>query len=177
MFNNSIRLVGNHARILKKYSKPTTASAEKREPFILLDTDGKKTFEKEVYIFETLIDCALNAAMLGIINGKKSEVDNSSNYDATIFADILNKRRKDLERIYQHMVLSSYQDLDTDSRIKKAFGLHKEEEKKNDLEQFLSFLRGGLEIIDDYFHECETVENLCNKIIDYNNEYNIDNLD
>ena len=51
------------------------------------------------------------------------------------------------------------------------------EEKKNDLEQFLSYLRGGLEIIDDYFHECETIENLCNKIIDYNNEYNIENLD
>ena len=163
MFNNPIRLVGNHARILKKYSKPTSASAEKREPFILLDTDGKKTFEKDVYIFETLIDCALNAVMLGIINGKKSEVDNSSNYDATIFADILNKRRKDLERIYQHMVIS--------------FGLHKEEEKKNDLEQFLSFLRGGLEIIDEYFCECETMENLCDKIIDFNNKYSIEDLE
>lgn len=176
MFSSPIRLTGNHARILKKYSRPTSASAEKREPFILLDTDGKKTTEEEVYIFDTLIECALNATMLGIINNKKSQPDNSLNIDSTIFADILTKRNNDLERIFQHMVLSCYTELDIDSRIKKAFGLHKEEEKKSDLENFLSYLRGGLEIIDEYFKDCETLENLYNKLIDFNNDYSLDNL-
>ena len=110
----------------------------------------------------------MTAMMLGIIADKKEPEDSDKTIYATVFADILGKKRATLERIYQHMVLTKYTDLEIDERIKKAFGIIKEEDKN-----LKSYMRGGLLIIDNYFKDCKTIEDFCNKIIDFKNSYEI----
>ena len=119
MFSNPIRIYGNYSRIAKKYSKDN--SNEKAEPFVLIDVEGKKSIERKTYIFDTLLECFMTAMMLGIIADKKEPEDSDKTIYATVFADILGKKRSTLERIYQHMVLTKYIDLEIDERIKKAF--------------------------------------------------------
>ncbi len=171
MFSNPIRIYGNYSRIAKKYSKDN--SNEKAEPFVLIDVEGKKSIERKTYIFDTLLECFMTAMMLGIIADKKEPEDSDKTIYATVFADILGKKRATLERIYQHMVLTKYTDLEIDERIKKAFGIIKEEDKKEELENLKSYMRGGLLIIDNYFKDCKTIEDFCNKIIDFKNSYEI----
>lgn len=173
MFSNSIRIYGNYSRIAKKYSKDN--SNDKSEPFNLIDIEGKKTIERKTYIFDTLLECFMTAMMLGIIEDKKEPEDSDKTIYATVFADILTKKRSTLERIYQHMVLTRYTDLEIDERVKKAFGIMKEEDKKDELENLKAYMRGGLLIIDEYFKDCRTVEDLCNKMIDFKTNYEMNN--
>ncbi len=172
MFSNPIRIYGIYSQIAKKYSKDN--SNDKSEDFILIDNEGKKSIERKIYIFETLLDCYMTAMMLGIVNDKKEPEDSDKTIYATVFADILVKKREQLERIYQHMVLTRYVDLDVNARIKKAFSIIKEEDKKEELENLKSYMRGGLLIIDDYFKNCATIEDFCIKIIDFKNDYSIE---
>jgi len=172
MFSNPIRIYGKYSKIAKKYSKDN--SNEKSEPFVLIDMEGKKSTERKTYIFETLLDCFMTAMMLGIIEDKKAPEDPDKTIYATVFADILLKKRATLERIYQHMVLTRYNNLEIDERVKKAFGIIKEEDKSDELENLKSYLRGGLLIIDNYFNDCKTVEDFCNRIIDFKDKYKFD---
>ncbi len=172
MFSNPIRIYGNYSRIAKKYSKDN--SNEKQEPFNLIDVEGKKTIERKIFVFDTLLECFMTSMMIGIIEDKKEPEDSDKTIYATVFADILGKKRPTLERIYQHMVLTKYIDLEIDERVKKAFGIVKEEDKKEELENLKSYMRGGLLIIDDYFKDCKTIEDFCTKIIDFKNKYEIE---
>lgn len=168
MFSSQIRVNGKHAKIAKKYSNTNDENAEK---LILQDTDGKNVKNITVNVFETLIDCFMTSTMLGIINDRKASDDNDKLINATVFVDMLNKKRSYLERIYQHMVLTRYTNLDMDKRIKKAFGIIKEEDKKQELDNFKSYLLGGLEVLDEIFSKCVTLEDFCNELINFKLEY------
>ena len=172
MFTEQIRIYGIYSKIAKKYSKDN--SIEKSEPFNLVDKNGKESNTVNVYIFDTILDCLLVATMLGIIHNRKEEESMDKNNTATVFAEILIKKNKLLERIYQHMVLTRYTNLTIDERIKKAFGIISPDEEKIELENMKAYMRGGLVIIDEYFENSGTIEGFCNKIIDFINDYSID---
>lgn len=172
MFTNPIRIYGNHSRIAKKYSKQTTD--ENSEKYKLIDYDGKQTKEMDTIVFDNLLDCFMVAMMLGITHDRKAEEDKDKTLYATVFADIISKKRSTLERIYQHMVLKRYDNLDLNQKVKKAFGIIKDEDKKDDLENLKAYLRGGLEIIDEHFSGCKTLEDFCNQLIEFKNKHNID---
>ena len=160
MFDKQIRLYGRHADILKKYSKDKQGENEMH-----FDVDNNEGTKKTIYIFDNMLQCYMVAAMLGINNKKKANLDTDKNTYATIFADVLIKNRSNLMRIYSHMILSSDSNEDVDSKIKKAFSINSSDADANQ-EELDSYVRGGLEIIDDTFSKCASYEDVSNSILD-----------
>lgn len=168
MFDKQIRLYGKHADIIRKYSKDKQGADEQH--FIVDNHEGQ---EKNIYIFENILQCYMVAAMIGIINKKTVPVDSNRDKTANIFADILIKNRDNLKRIYQHMILSENPEDTVDGTIKRAFSISNAnaESEESRLE---GYVRGGLEIIDEYFSSCTSYEDVANKIMDFLDDYGVD---
>ncbi len=168
MFSKDIRIQGKHALIVKKYSQDK--QAQEKVPFVLNNHEGRN---EEKYVFETMIDCIMVATMLGIINKRTAEEDVDKNISpATIFTEIILKRRNLLERIYYHLEFSNANEENINEVIKKAFVMS-DEEKKIGLEKFKSYMRGGLEIIDEQFKDVASYEDLCNAFIELKQTYQL----
>lgn len=170
MFDKQIRIYGKHADIIRKYSKDKQGADEQH--FLVDDNEGNS---KNIYLFENILQCYMCAAMIGIISRKKADVDTNRDKTANIFADILIKNRANLLRIYQHMILMENSEGSVDGTIKKAFSINKtnsdDEEAKVE-----AYVRGGLEIIDEYFSSCNSYEDVANKLMDFLDEYGV-NID
>lgn len=172
MFKNQIRFYGKHARIMKQYSKST--SAEAAVPYEVDNNEGKK---EDKYIFDTLLQCYMVAGMLGIINKRREKPDSNKTIDATIMADILNKKRNLLIRIYQHMVLTEDSGLSPDARVKKAFTVSmSDEESKQEQDRLEDYVRGGLEIIDEMFGGCLSYEDIARQVYSLKEKLTIEEL-
>lgn len=165
MFKNPIRFTGKHALILQKYSKDK--GSEQDIPFQVSNNSNEK---KLIYIFETRLHCYMVAGMFGIIKNRKADIDTdkSNNATATIFADILDKQRSNLERMYHQMVLTRNDDLSADERIKKAFSIIPDDQCDAEQKKLEDYVRGGLEVIDEMFSLCLTYEDVCNKMYEFN---------
>lgn len=163
MFKKPIRIYGKHALIMQKYCKDKGGDQEVK--FSISDNEG--FVNDHFYVFETRIDLYMIAAMLGIIYQKQSEEDVNKKIYSSIMADMVEKQRNNLERIYHHMVLSDSSIDSVDLKIKKAFSIIPTEEECDKEEAKLeSYVRGGLEIVDNAFSNCKTYEDICNAIID-----------
>ena len=170
MFTKQIRFYGKHADIMRKYSKDKQGADAQH--FIVTNNSGEK---KVIYLFDTILQCYMVAAMLGIINKRTADIDNTkTSSTANIFADILIKNKPTLERIYQHMVLSEESDLSVDGLVKKAFTINKGDQDDIEEKRLEAYVRGGLEIIDEKFNSCQTYEDVANAILDLNEEYRVD---
>ena len=162
LFTKNIRFIGKHAQILQKYCKDK--GTENDVSFILDDGQGNK---KTAYIFETRLECYMFAIMLGIIEKRQSEEDNSNrNIDSNILVEQLTKKRYELERIYHFMILSKSDVSSNDLKIKECFSLVSEEKEPEVMREINSYARGGLEIIDENFSSCQTYENVMNSLYD-----------
>ena len=57
-----------------------------------------------------------------------------------------------MQRIVKYMILSQYTNENADMLVKKAFSMKRDKDVDKQLEEELhSYVRGGLEILDDYF--------------------------
>lgn len=171
MFDKQIIITGRHAKLLKKYSPDK--QADEKFPFLLGDDhpDSRRSGIKEVNLFENMMQCYMVSAMIGIIEKKCVSADLSVTAEATIFADMVNKNRTELQRIYYHMILSEESELTLDARVKKAFSIILPEQEKDVQKAIDGYVRGGLEIIDSYFGECKSCEELAQKIYDLLQQY------
>ena len=172
MFTKTIRVYGKFANILKKYVKAN--KDDDLVSFQLTNNDDGKPIK--AYVFETMYQCLVTAAVLGMINDKKEPESNDKDTYATIFNEVLVKNNATLKLIYEQMVLTDKSlDLDNDQRIKKAFTpIVGEDNEKREEEYFLSFARGGLLILDEMFSKCETYEDLANEICRIQLKYSLD---
>ena len=172
MFKKPIRFYGKHAAIMQKYCKDK--GGDQQILFSISNNDGKTN--DHFYVFETRIQIYMVAAMLGIIDKLSIEEDNDKTIYSSIMADMVDKQRKKLERIYQYMILTDDSLGTADAKIKKAFSLTQTDEEC-DLQQHRleNYVRGGLEIIDGYFKDCKTYEDICNAIIEMNSSLGMDN--
>ena len=162
MFKKAIRIFGKHADIMQKYCKDK--GGEQDIPFIVSANNGDES--KAIYIFENRIQIYLVAGMLGIIQNRQADVDHSTETYSTIMAEMVEKQRPNLERMYQHMVLA-LDNADADTRIKNAFTINKTDEQWEEEQKRLeNYVRGGLEIIDEIFGSCHSYEAICNAIYD-----------
>lgn len=165
MFDKDIRIFGKHAEIIKKYSKDNSSESEYK--FDLLDNEGKSHTS---YIFETMIGLYMCAGMIGIIEGKKVNFSSENkNIYANIMTEQVHKNKNNLNRVVQYMVLCSSEG-SADKRIKDAFRLR----DSNDIElekELMSYCCAGLEIIDNWFKDCTTYENLANELLSFLNHY------
>lgn len=163
MFDSQIVFYGKHAEVFHKYCKQQ--SSDIKSPFLIDDNDGNSN---DFYIFNTNFNCYIVAALLGIINDKKEEIDNNKEIKpASIFADMLTKpvNARTLKRIYQHMVLKNNKEKDADARIKEAFKDLSDDESKIKQKEFEDYVRGGLTIIDEKFKDCKSYEDICDSLI------------
>jgi len=172
MFNNDIRIYGKHAAIMKRYSK---SSSNANSDYKVNDIDNDL---KDFYIFSNYYNCFTTAAILGIIENRKSESSNDKSVDATIFASKLVAKKDDLTNLYQSMIFTDDDGLDADKKIKKAFRVLDSDEKIKEAKGlFLSYVFGGLEIIDEKFNDCNTTEDVVNCISDLLIDYPIEMRD
>lgn len=170
MFNSDIRVYGNHAKILKRYSK--SRNRDELNLFLIKDFSGE---ERECVLFDTMMQTYLVSCALGIAKNKQAKVETSGDEYATIFTDMINKNRKTLTKLVQFMLLVENDDLSTEAKVKKTFSVQNSTNK--DLEEKLkSYACGGLEILDSYFCECKTQEEVVNAIEDLNSDYSVTNL-
>lgn len=165
MFEGNIRIYGNHARILKKYSKDK--QAEEQFEFKVTDNQGN---EHNIYIFDTMLQAYMVAAMIGIIHKSKIEKDSGKEPTATIFTEVLRKNRMNLERIVRFMLLTEDDTENPDMIIKEAFSM---KNKENIDKKVTSYARYGLEIIDNYFSQCSNYEDVVNAVLDLRENYSI----
>lgn len=177
MFKKQVRFYGKHAAIMQKYCKDK--GGEQEVPFSISNNDGKNI--DHFYIFETRIQIYMVAAMLGIINKASVEEDTDKSIYSSIMSEMIEKQRRKLERIYQYMILSDDSLGSADAKIKKAFSIIPTDEECDVQQHKLeNHVRGGLEIIDNYFKECKTYEDICNAILELNasisNAQDIDNF-
>lgn len=170
MFKNQIKFVGKHAVILQKYCKDK--GSEQDMSFEVSNNSGET---KVIYLFETRINCYMVAGMLGILNKRTAEIDNDKNITtvANIFAEVLEKNRSNLERMYHHMILSEDNELSPDAKIKKAFSIIPDEKCDEEQHKLENFVRGGLEILDEIFSKCKTYEDVCNAMFDIKDMLNL----
>lgn len=166
MFNDQIRIYGKHANIIKKYSPDKQAS--ETNYFRVGNSYNDDT--DYTYIFSDMFECYMVSAMLGIINDRKAEIDKTQTTPANIFAEKVIKGKNNLERIFKHMVFTRYDWLNIDQKVKKAFEL---EHSKEDEQNFDSYVRGGLEIIDERFKKCQTLEDIANALADLLDSYGV----
>ncbi len=168
MFKNQIRLYGKHAEYLKRYSRDK--QAEEKYEFNVTALNGVTT---PIYIFDTMIECYMVAAMIGIIEKRKSSEDKNKSIYANIMADTVYGRVDILKRISHFMILvDDSLDLSVDGKIKKAFSIDKEDDEQLE-EEMNAYVRGGLEIINEAFKDAETLEDVVNQIAIFFDKYKI----
>lgn len=162
MFKKLIRFYGKHADIMQKYCKDK--GGEQDISFVVSNNSGE---ERNIYIFDNRIHIYLVGGMLGIIQGRKADIDKSTPTYSSIMSDMLDKQRFNLERMYHHMVLSENNVLGVDAKIKEAFSVKKTDEEWDEEQKRLEdYVRGGLEIIDEIFGNCKTYEDVCNAMFE-----------
>ena len=160
MFKSQISLYGKHAELLKKYSRDKQGE---KVVFSVTDNEGK---QKEVFLFDNYIQGYMVSAMLGIYLRKSTPDDGNRSSEATIFADILTKKKGDLDTIVEFMILTEKED-NPDKKIREAFSIDRENDAE--LERKVSgYVRGGLEVIDEWFGKCKTYEDIANQILLFN---------
>lgn len=166
IFSSDLRLHGRHAELIKKYSRDKQAE----EQFNLTVKDNMGNTHN-TYIFETMIQAYMVSALIGIISDKKVENDTQSEPTANILSDTLIKNRSDLERITRFMILSKNDGISVDLKIRNAFTLNKNVLLEKEV---TAYSRYGIEIIDSYFNECITQEDIVNQLYSFMKDYSID---
>ena len=157
MFTSQLLIQGKYADLLKKYSRDKQGE---KITFTVTDNEGN---EQEIFLFDNYIQGYMVSAMLGILNNKSIADDGDRSSEAKIFADILAKKRGDLETIVEFMLLSNTEN-SADKRIKQAFTVDRENGEQ--LEKMVtSYARGGLIIIDEWFSKCKTYEDVANQMM------------
>lgn len=130
LFENDLTLTGKHATELK-----------------FLVNDAK--------IYDDYIDVYMNAAVFGYLYSKKAAKDNESTDRARIYADAFSTHRYECIFLYRLITLLDDEDISTEERLNRAFRYdanpEKEDEFKNCIETFNSYVRGGIEYMYSLF--------------------------
>ena len=162
MFNSQLVIYGKYAELLKKYSRDKQGE---KVPFSVTDNLGK---EREIFLFDNYIQGYMVSAMLGIYLRKSLPDDGNRDTDAKIFAEILTKKKGELDTIVQFMILTE-DEKNIDKKIRNAFAIDRD--NGDELEKKVTaYARGGLSIIDEWFSKCKTYEDVANQILMFNRE-------
>lgn len=130
LFENDVTITGRHATHLK-----------------FLVNDAK--------LYDDYIDVYMNAAVLGYMYSKKEERDNESSDRARIYADAFSNHRSECLFLYRLITLLDDDDISTEERLDRAFRYDANPEKETELQKcidnFNSYVRGGIEYMYSLF--------------------------
>lgn len=133
MFTDDITLYGKHAQYVKDLAS------------------------LEIKLFSRNLDIYMNAALVGIIYGKKEERDRDSQYkdiSTNILASAINKEKVHLDYIFRLlMILDDTEKLTLEEKINRAFrddsNSDVSDRHKQNMNLFHSYVLGGISILYD----------------------------
>lgn len=154
MFESDILLKGKHATYAEFLSKTTE--------------QNDKT-KKVAGVFETLYDVYSIGAVIGLYFGLKSPEDKESNDSKRIFADKVIKEKLNLQFIYRLVMLIDSSVATNEEKIARAF---KDGDKKENMDIFNSYVRGGIEwLYNQFTSTANTREEYLEKIYEIVDEF------
>jgi hypothetical protein len=128
-----------------------------------------KYLASEAKIFERYIDVYMNAAIWGMLYGRISSRDSSTDR-ARIYADAFANERENCVFLYRLiMLLDNSTSLSPDERIDRAFRDDAQggesEKEKNNLDLFHKYVFGGIEVLyERYVDGCTTQDDYLTRI-------------
>lgn len=130
LFENDVTIVGKHATQLK---------------FLV----------NEAKLYNDYIDVYMNAAVFGYLYSRKKVRDTTSADRARIYADAFSNHRLDCIFLYRMITLLDGNNLSTEERLDRAFRYDANPEKAEELQEcidnFNSYVRGGIEYMYSLF--------------------------
>ena len=130
LFENDLTITGKHATHLK-----------------FLVNDAR--------LFDDYIDVYMNAAVFGYLYSKRDTRDNESKDRARIYSDAFSTHRSECIILYRLVTLLDEQEISLEERLNRAFrydsNAAKEDELKECMERFNSYVLGGIEYMFSLF--------------------------
>lgn len=144
MFDKEYTFKGRHAEIVKKLTNK---------------------FDEKNSLFLRNLDVYLLAPIVGFLYNKKSELDTNEPH-TKIFVEQLVSVYDNLLFNYRMIVLlDKNNEKDFEKRIDNAFRKYNSEE--NEIELFESYVRGGLEVLEEKLLSTHTVDDYINNLYDF----------
>jgi hypothetical protein len=140
MFDKDIILRGKHATYAKSLCPTQSNKGE--------NSQGN------IAVFGRVLDVYMTAAIVGLVQGLRADVDDTSSDDVRIFTQQLVGAKLELEWIYHMIVLiDNSRQLDIDDKISYAF---RGDNEQDNLQLFDSYVRGGVEWLYNQFDQHNT---------------------
>lgn len=165
MFNSDFRITGKHAN----YWKDLCVLAGN-----VPDRDQHNNFK----IFNAYIDAYIVCPIIGYQFNRKGTIDNSTEGNAGMLADVIIKRSNELKYVYQILMLVDEEsEPDVDKRVYRAFNLSEKTEDDRlfvaqNMKIFNSYFLGGLEVLHEMFvDECIDDDAYLSKIHEFVNHF------
>ena len=155
MFTSDILLKGKHASYADFLSKSTEQNDKSK---------------KVAGVLDTIYDVYAMGAVIGLYLGLKAPEDKESNDTKRIFAEKVIKEQLNLEFIYRLVMLVDNSVATNEEKIGRAF---KEDDNKNNMELFNSYVRGGIEwLYEQFTSTANTKDEYLEKIYEIVDEFN-----
>lgn len=155
-----VTITGRHASYLKSLVRKNQKD------------DNQDNAISSALIYNRYIDVYLNAAIWGILNGRREEADNSTQDRARIYASALDTEDENCRFMYRLvLLLDQSTKLKADERIDRAFRYDslpdKKQEFNDNIKIFNSYVRGGLTIMyESFYKNCITKDDYIFKTFD-----------
>lgn len=135
--------------------------------------------KEEVGIFQTFREAYVVGAIVGFLNGKLQEEEQTEKVSsASVFPNELAKRKTDLKHIYRTMMLLKEEDgYSLDDYMNRAFRDDPEENPevyKENMRIFNSYACGGIEFLYEKFADIRDVDTVVDVLYQYLHDFSID---
>lgn len=159
MFDTDINIYGKHSSYMQ---------------FLVDKTGRADKASNRAGIFNRNVDLLMVAAVFGALNNRLAPVDHSVDEKSSILMAVLVKEKSNLEFIYNLVMLTDKsKGLSPDEKINFIF------RQNGDMDLFMSYVRGGLEYLYEYFTQdgAATKTDYYEKIINLISDTEIENAD
>lgn len=154
MFTTDILLKGKHATYAEFLSKTTEQNNKSK---------------KVAGVFDTLYDVYATGAVIGLYFGLKTPEDKDSTDSKRIFAEKVIKEQLNLQFIYRLVMLVDNSLTTNEEKVARAF---KDEDNKDNMQLFNSYVRGGIEwLYEQFTSTASTKDEYLEKIYDIVSEF------
>lgn len=167
LFENDYRFNGKYATLLKKYARDKAASSspDSNQVWLLADGNGKMV---PCSLFPTLIFGLIFTAGLGFFYSRKIEEKGDKSDSVNTLSSTWKTSAERARPLYRLMILSDKTlNLSSDERIRKAFLDCPVEDETKELEYFLSYSKGGLQILEEKLGKLTSIESVNNAIQEF----------
>ena len=141
MFDTNILIKGKHASYTKFLCEKTK----------LL---GENTAKNGAGVFKRFVDVLMVAPIFGVLNNMRADEDKTNDDRANILAEQVVREKSNLEFVFKLVMLNdNSKKLNADEKINFIF------RQNGDFDLFMSYVRGGIEYLYDFFTDGASAKN------------------